>query len=116
MPYFFGSHKEMVYAITLDGKCKVIKCRKLVEGSVNSADISVRRIVEIALNDDAISVVLAHNHPKGVCTPSADDEETTLRIWNALHTVGIQLIDHIVLCDVEYYSMADAGFFESFFV
>ena len=114
LPHFFGLRAETVYILCLDGKCKLLACRKLGEGSINAADISTRKIVETALHHNAVSVVLAHNHPNGICRPSAEDESTTLRIWHALDAVDIQLVDHIIVCGADYCSMADAGFFESF--
>ena len=105
---------ETVYILCLDGKCKLLACRKLGEGSINAADISTRKIVETALHHNAVSVVLAHNHPNGICRPSAEDESTTLRIWHALDAVDIQLVDHIIVSGSDYCSMADAGFFETF--
>lgn len=114
MPHFFGLKMEVVYLLCLDAKCKVITCRRLGEGSVNTADVSIRRIVETALQNNATSVVLSHNHPCGMCAPSAEDETTTVRIWQALDAVSVQLADHIIISGGEFYSMAERGFFESF--
>lgn len=114
LPHFFGMKMELVYLLCLDARCKVIACRKLGEGSINAADVSIRRIVETALQYNAVSVVLAHNHPGSVCTPSAEDESTTLRIWQALDAVSVQLADHIIVSGSEFCSMAEMGFFETF--
>ena len=114
MPYFFGLNRETVYVLCMDGKCKALACRQLGEGSVNAADVSIRRIVEIALHHNASSVILAHNHPCGICDPSDEDSATTLRVWQALDAVGIQFADHIIISGTEYHSMAESGFFESF--
>ena len=114
LPCFFGLNAEVVYLLCLDAKCRMLACRRLGEGSVNTAEVSIRKIVETALHHNAVSVVLAHNHPSGACRPSGEDESTTLRIWNALDAVQIQLSDHIIVSGVDYYSMADAGFFETF--
>ena len=114
LPCFFGLSAEVVYILCLDARCKLLACRKLGEGNVNAANVSVRKIVETALHYNAASVVLAHNHPAGLCRPSEEDESTTLRIWRALDAVNVQLVDHIVVSGTEYYSMADRGFFESF--
>lgn len=114
LPHFFGMKREVVYLLCLDAKCKVLACRKLGEGSINAADISVRRIVETALHFNVCSVVLSHNHPDGICMPSAEDESTTLRIWKALDAVSVQLVDHIIISGSEYYSMAETGFFDNF--
>ncbi len=110
VPYFFGRSLETVFLLCLDAKCKVICCKELGEGSVNSASISVRKIVETALNTNATTVVLAHNHPSGMALPSGEDIQTTKRVAAALAAVEIQLADHIVVADGDYVSMAQSGF------
>ncbi len=109
LPFFFGRRNEMVFLLCLDAKCKVLCCREVGEGTVNSAGISVRKIVETALGANATTVVLAHNHPSGIAVPSGDDIQTTRRIAAALSAVEIQLADHIVVADDDYVSMAQSG-------
>ena len=99
VPYFFGRTRETVFLLCMDAKCKVICCREVGEGSVNSASISVRSIVEVALNTRATTVVLAHNHPSGVAVPSVEDVQTTRRIAAALQAVEVHLADHIVVSE-----------------
>lgn len=100
---------ETVYLLCLDAKCKALCCKKVGEGSVNSAAVPVRRIVEIALGANATSVVLAHNHPSGLAVPSDADKLTTRRVAAALAAVEIQLVDHIVVAEEEFISMAQSG-------
>ena len=109
---FIHQCNEVVYVLCLDGKCKLISCLFVGEGSVNSANISVRRIVEICLNANATSVVLAHNHPGGLSFPSGEDIETTYRIAKALSTVDIYLADHLIFADGDYLSMAQSGYYK----
>lgn len=109
LPYFYGRRVETVYLLCLDAKCKVLCCKEVAEGSVNSAGISVRKVVETALGANATSVVLAHNHPSGVALPSGEDIQTTRRIAAALAAVEIQLVDHIVVADDDYVSMVQSG-------
>ena len=109
VPFFFGRRLETIFLLCLDAKCKVLCCKEVGEGSVNSAGISVRRIVETALGANASSVVLAHNHPSGVALPSGEDIQTTRRIAMALSAVEITLVDHIVVADEDYVSMAQSG-------
>lgn len=110
-PRFYGAREEQVYLLCLDAKCKALDCRLISKGSVNAADISVRKIVEVALSVNATSVVLAHNHTSGLALPSREDEATTQRLATALDAVGIQLADHIIVADQDFVSMADSGFF-----
>ena len=109
MPYFYGRRNEMVYLLSLDAKCKVLSCDLVNEGSVNSASVSVRRIVEMALASNATSVILAHNHPSGVAVPSEEDLRTTQRIVDALQMVDVEMVDHFVIADEDYVSMRQSG-------
>jgi DNA repair protein RadC len=109
--YFHSRKNETVILLCLDAKCKKIVCREIGEGSVNSASISIRRVVEIALGVKATFVVLAHNHPSGVAVPSAEDVQTTKMIARSLNAVGISLTDHIVVADDDYVSMVQSGLY-----
>lgn len=109
-PYFYGRMTETVFLLCLDAKCKALCCKEVGEGSVNSAGISVRRIVETALREGASTVVLAHNHPSGIALPSPEDIQTTRRVAAALHSVEIALADHIVVADDDYVSMVQSGY------
>ena len=109
-PYFYGRMNETVFLLCLDAKCKALCCKEVGEGSINSAGISVRRIVETALREGATTVVLAHNHPSGIAIPSPEDIQTTRRVAAALQSVEIHLADHIVVADDDYVSMVQSGY------
>ena len=108
--FFLGRKNETVFLLCLDAKCKVLACREVGEGSVNSANVPIRRVVEIALAEGASTVILAHNHPSGIAIPSADDYATTRRLATALSTVDVILADHIVVADDDYVSMVQSGY------
>ena len=110
VPRFFGRTKETVFLLCLDAKCKVLCCKEIGEGSVNSASISIRKVVETALGANATTVVLAHNHPSGIAVPSNEDIQTTQRIAAALNAVEIYLADHIVVAEGDYVSMVQSGY------
>lgn len=111
VPYFNNRRNETVFLLCLDAKCKVLRCALVGEGSVNSAAIPPRRVVELALAANATSVVLAHNHPSGIALPSDEDVCTTRRIAAALQAVDIQLVDHIVVADDDFVSMVQSGLY-----
>lgn len=111
IPKFIGRRNETVFLLCLDAKCKVLCCREVGEGSVNSAAVPVRRIVEMALGANATSVVLAHNHPSGFALPSGEDVQTTKQLAMALRSVEIELVDHIVVADGDYVSMLQSGLY-----
>jgi len=112
MPRFFGRENETVFMLCLDAKCKVLCCKMVGEGSVNSANIPTRRIVEMALAANATTVVLAHNHPSGLAVPSSDDIQTTRKIAKALETVDIVLADHLVMSKEDFVSIAQSQYFK----
>ena len=111
LSHFFGARDEMIYLLCLDAKCKVLACRKLHQGSVNTAAVSVRKVVEAAISANATSVVLAHNHTSGLALPSEADKETTRALFYALKAVDVLLADHIVVAGDDFVSLADDGFF-----
>lgn len=106
---FRGEKNEVIYQLCLDRKGKLIVCRRLNEGGVDSSELNIRRLVENALLSSASMVVLAHNHPSGIALPSPEDYVTTDRVEEALRVVGVQLVDHIIVADDDYVSMAASG-------
>lgn len=110
-PRYLGRRNEVVYLLCLDGKCKVLGCKLVGEGSVNSAAVPIRKIVELALQLNASTVVLAHNHPNGVAVPSVEDLGTTRVLANALAAVDVILADHIIYADEEYISLRQSQYF-----
>ena len=112
MQFFYGERDEVVYMACLDAKCKVINCKMIFRGGVNSANISVRKLVENALLYNSTSVIIAHNHTSGIALPSQEDIATTKKIEEALRAVDIILNDHIIVADDDYVSLADNGIFK----
>ena len=108
-PRFMYERTEVVYIACLDTKCRVICCKEVGRGVVNYAEVSIRRIVEIALSNNAAGVIVAHNHTSGIAIPSEEDKLSTNQIKRALRLVGIELIDHIVVGGDDFVSMADSG-------
>ncbi|MBQ9648439.1 MAG: DNA repair protein RadC [Oscillospiraceae bacterium] len=106
---FFGMREERLYEACLDAKGKLLQCFKAADGSVDAVNINMRVIVENALKCGASAVILAHNHPSGVALPSADDNKTTLMVYDALRTVGVGLVDHIIVADGDFVSLSENG-------
>ena len=110
--FFVGKNKEEVYLLCLDGRCRVLGCHKICEGTVGAVDISVRSVTELALASKASTVLLAHNHPDGVAVPSESDVLTTKRIAVMLDAMDIKLVDHIVVGGGKYVSMVQTGHYD----
>ena len=111
-PYFYGREQETVFLLCLDAKCRVISCKMVGQGSVNSANIPIRRVVEMALAANATTVILAHNHPSGLAVPSKDDIQTTHRVAAALEAVEIILADHIVVSKNDFVSIVQSQYYK----
>ena len=109
MPRFIGEQEEVVYLLCLDAKCKALDCSLIHRGAVNMTAISVRKIVKAALDHNATSVVVAHNHPSGLALPSREDRATTLALKAALDAVDVVLVDHVIVADGDFVSLADDG-------
>lgn len=109
LPYFFGTRNETVYLLCLDAKGKVLACDFLCEGSPDRVGLDSRQIVETALFHRATSIILAHNHLSGVATPSEADISATLALRPLLKAIHVQLLDHLVIADGDFISMAQSG-------
>lgn len=106
---FFGARTERAYLLCMDGKRKLLGCTEIGEGSVNSAAILPRRVVETALNHNAAAVILAHNHVSGVALPSEEDLSTTQYLRSLLNQVGVELLDHLIFVDDDMVSLRDSS-------
>ena len=104
-----GERREVLYQVCLDAKGKVLSHKRLSSGTVSMAPVNVREVVENALYTDASGVLLAHNHPSGIALPSEEDRQITMQIRQALGTMGIELVDHIIVADNDFVSMAASG-------
>ena len=110
-PYFFGTRNEMSYLACFDSKLKLLGIRKLSEGTPMATEIGVRQIASAALALNATAVVLAHNHPSGLATPSNEDISTTRYIQEVLRKLDITHYDHVILADDDMVSLRDSGYF-----
>ena len=98
-PLYVGLTTERVYLILLDNGMRMIDCISLGDGAVNCSAVTVRRIAELCLTNHAACAVLAHNHPKGMAIPSGADLEVTNRVDSALETVGVPLLEHLIITE-----------------
>lgn len=99
-----GSVDEEFKTLFLDGRNQLITVETLKTGTVNRSVVYPRKVVERALYNHAAGVIIAHNHPAGTLKPSEDDCTITKAIKDALKTVDITLLDHIIVGNNDYYS------------
>ena len=101
--------RERFVAYFLDCQHQVIESETLFIGTVNAAAVYPREIVRRALQLNAVSLIIAHNHPSGIAEPSSQDRRITDRISKCLELVDITLIDHIVVGGNKAVSFAERG-------
>jgi len=90
---------EVFACLMLDNRNRVIAFRELFRGTIDGASVYPREVVKQALADNAAAVILAHNHPSGVCEPSQADIQITERLRKALGLVDIRVLDHVIVGD-----------------
>ncbi len=112
VPYYFGVEEERIYLISLDARLRVLSVDMVSGGDVSSAQISVRKLVACAIDKKAVNVILAHNHPSGALHPSDEDAAVTRQVRTAMKMMGIEMVDHIIVANNEYSSMALGGYFK----
>jgi DNA repair protein RadC len=102
--------REYALALHLDTKHRPLALRLISVGSLDHTFLAPREIYRSALLDNAAAVIIAHNHPSGDPEPSRDDERVTRRIAEAGRTVGVELLDALVIgADGRWVSMARRG-------
>lgn len=100
---------ESVFILLLDRSNQTIGYAKISQGGVASTIVDVKIILKYAVNSLASGVILAHNHPSGTLYPSEPDLNITKKVKEALRYMDSRLLDHIILTEDSYYSMADNG-------
>ena len=104
-----SKHHETFTVIFLDVRNRLIETRELFRGTLTQTSVYPREVVKAALEYNAASIILAHNHPSGSLRPSRADEQLTLKIKEAASFLDITVLDHIIVSEEGYYSFADEG-------
>ncbi|MBR2707845.1 MAG: DNA repair protein RadC [Bacilli bacterium] len=107
--YRINKDQEEFYCIYLDAKKKVISYKLLFVGTVNHSMVHPRDIFKEAYKLNAAFIICVHNHPSGDVHPSLDDINVTKRIFEIGNLMGIKLVDHIIVSEINYYSFLENG-------
>lgn len=103
-------YKHEVFAVIFLNRANKINDFKIVsEGGITGTVADPRIILRTALEKEAVSLILCHNHPSGSLKPSRADEELTQKIKEAAKYFDIKVLDHLIVSDDGYYSFADEG-------
>ncbi len=109
MPDLRHQKKEHLKSLLMDTKNRVLAIRTVSIGDLSSSIVHPREVFKDAVVASAASVIVAHNHPSGDPTPSAEDVAVTKRLIQAGEIMGIDLLDHIVLGDGTFVSLKERG-------
>ncbi|VXA99513.1 DNA repair protein RadC [Flavobacterium sp. 9R] len=102
------AHEEF-WVVYLNNANKIIFKAQLSKGGITGTIVDVRLVFKIALEQNAVAIVLAHNHPSGKLQASEADIQVTKRIKNAGLQLDIPVLDHIIVTEHSYFSFADEG-------
>ena len=108
-PQLRGADRELCLLAALDTKHRVLGLCTVSVGTCDHTFMAPREVFRDALLAGASAIVVAHNHPSGDPTPSADDRRITARLSQAGTTIGIELLDHLVIGDPGWTSLARDG-------
>lgn len=103
--------REQVMLLMMDSKNKIIKDMIISEGTVNTSIMPTREVYVHAIKQEAVNIILLHNHPSGDPTPSTEDIRVTKKLYEAGNLIGITLMDHIIIGDNRYISLKEQGLF-----
>lgn len=113
---YIGELRERASVMCLDTKGRLISFEFIGEGDICSVGLSLRELAKTVLRHEATAAVLCHNHPDGIAVPSDSDLHITEAAASLLHKIGVQLIDHIIVGDCDFVSMAQSSKYGNIFV
>ena len=114
--YYSGMTNERVTVMCLDGRCRLLCLETVCDGDSANVVMNSRKLVEIVMKYPmTTAVIISHNHPGGIALPSREDISATENLHRVLGTMGINLVDHIIVADRDYVSMASSSGFNDIF-
>jgi DNA repair protein RadC len=106
---FQDHHHEVFAVIFLNGAGRIGHFEVFSQGGITGTLVDIRLVLKKALELEAVSILLCHNHPSGNLQPSRADEELTRRVGDAARLLDIKLLDHIIVSEEGHFSFADQG-------
>ena len=100
---------EEFWVIFLNATNKIISKTVISQGGISETLVDSKKIFKLALENNAVNIILSHNHPSGQVNPSETDITLTKKIKNGAETLDIKLLDHIIIGQSGYFSFTDEG-------
>jgi DNA repair protein RadC len=114
MPLMRDLSKEVFKVVVLNRRNQVSNIFDIAQGTIDRVSPSVREILQLALNNQAPAILLAHNHPSGDVTPSEQDKILTRDLIIAATSMELRIFDHLIIGENSYFSFADEGLIEKY--
>ncbi len=108
-PYFQDLQHEEFWIIHLNRANRVLVCENLSKGGIAGTVVDPKLVFKRALELQSSSIILAHNHPSGNLRPSQEDINITKKLTEGGKILDINIFDHLILSDYQYFSFADDG-------
>ena len=102
-----ASKKECFVACFLNGQHQVLSTEVLFEGSLTTSAVYPREVITRVIELGSAAILICHNHPSGLTTPSSSDRAVTKKLQTALASIDVDLLDHIIIGGADHYSFAD---------
>lgn len=107
--YIGNEDREHLVIMMLSIKNKVNAIHTVSVGSLNASIVHPREVFKAAIVANAASIIIGHNHPSGDPSPSKEDIDVTKRLANVGEMVGIEVLDHLIIGDEQFYSLKERG-------
>jgi DNA repair protein RadC len=104
-----GYPYEVFGCLFLDNRHRVIAFEEMFRGTIDGCSVHPREVIRSSIKHNAAAVIFAHNHPSGICEPSAADRAITQRLKDALELIDVRVLDHFVIGAGTPTSMAQRG-------
>lgn len=109
-PFLAEADREKFVVVCLDTKNQPTAINICHVGSLNASIVHPREVMKAAILSNSASIIVAHNHPSGHCEPSREDIEVTKRLVEAGRIIGIDVLDHLIVCPERYLSLKEKGY------
>ncbi len=104
---FLDTNDERLYALAYDSSRRFIGYKNIGDGDIRSSRADIRKLTAFVLECKATGIILAHNHPHGIAIPSREDIDCTKYVYKILDALKVRLLDHIIVNENDYISMAE---------
>jgi len=109
LPDLKALEHEECWLLLLNTSNYLLKKQRLTSGGGTSTVMDLRQILKEAVSRDASGIILVHNHPSGNPRPSVADVRRTKDLKNGAETCGVRFLDHVIVCDDDFYSFAESS-------